>query len=322
MFSGKIFPYATAAVKSMETKLLTNEQIMYLADADSFDDVLKLLSDTDYNKNKKITKTNFSGIILEHISDVYKSVTELLGKHSFIDFFLYKYDFHNIKALIKSEISGKHVESILLNMGNVPLDILKEAIRERNYSKISFPEVKATDKAFDLFSKTNNPCYIDLVLDKACFSAMKRTAERINMVYLSDYVTKLIDIMNIRTYYRMTYLKISQDIFEYAFLDGGMIDLRFFINAFENSSGLKVFKETDYKILSENIPVNFFEKICDDHIMEQVKRAKYKSLTAEPVAGYVIAKECEASILKYIFSCKLNDIKKEKIKERVRKVYV
>ena len=49
--------------------------------------------------------------------------------------------------------------------------------------------------------------------------------------------------------------------------------------------------------------------------------AKYKTLTPEPVAAYILAKETEAKCVRIIMTCKLQDIDPETIKERVREAY-
>ena len=56
--------------------------------------------------------------------------------------------------------------------------------------------------------------------------------------------------------------------------------------------------------------------------MGYVKDAKYKTLTPEPVAAYILAKETEAKCVRIIMTCKLQDIDPETIKERVREAYV
>ena len=84
-------------------------------------------------------------------------------------------------------------------------------------------------------------------------------------------------------------------------------------------------KETSYGPLCETyMPQGFtvFEKACDDYLMGYVKDAKYKTLTPEPVAAYILAKETEAKCVRIIMTCKIQDIDPETIKERVREAYV
>ena len=52
------------------------------------------------------------------------------------------------------------------------------------------------------------------------------------------------------------------------------------------------------------------------------EKAKYKTLTPEPVVAYILAKETETKCVRIILTCKLHNIDTEIIKERVREVYV
>ena len=51
--------------------------------------------------------------------------------------------------------------------------------------------------------------------------------------------------------------------------------------------------ETGYKQITENcMTTGFteFERMCDDYLMSYVKDAKYKTLTPEPLVGYISRK--------------------------------
>lgn len=52
----------------------------------------------------------------------------LIPDEKIIDVFLYKNDYHNIKVLIKQEVSGIDGSNYLLDGGTVPLDELREAL--------------------------------------------------------------------------------------------------------------------------------------------------------------------------------------------------
>ena len=82
--------------------------------------------------------------------------------------------------------------------------------------------------------------------------------------------------------------------------------------------------ETGYGRLCDSMELGFtaFEKACDDYLTEYVKEAKYKTLTPEPVAAYILAKETEAKCVRIIMTCKLHNIDADTIKERVRGAYV
>ena len=96
------------------------------------------------------------------------------------------------------------------------------------------------------------------------------------------------------------------------------------LHAFKSDNVAAALKETGYGRLCDSMELGFtaFEKACDDYLTEYVKEAKYKTLTPEPVAAYILAKETEAKCVRIIMTCKLHNIDADTIKERVREAYV
>ena len=107
-------------------------------------------------------------------------------------------------------------------------------------------------------------------------------------------------------------------------MPGGELSTETLLRAYKSDSVAAVLKETAYGKLCESMELGFtaFEKVCDDYLTEYVKEAKYKTLTPEPVAAYILAKETEAKCVRIIMTCKLHQIDAETIKERVREAYV
>ena len=105
---------------------------------------------------------------------------------------------------------------------------------------------------------------------------------------------------------------------------GGEISAEALLHAFKSDNAAAALKETGYGRLCDSMELGFtaFEKACDDYLTEYVKEAKYKTLTPEPVAAYILAKETEAKCVRIIMTCKLHNIDAETIKERVREAYV
>lgn len=319
--ANKIYPYAVAAVRSMENKLLTKNQLLQMADAKTAEDAFKLFKETTYGKDNNFGIDEFDNAISSHLSDVYSSVSKLI-EGNFTDVFLIKNDYHNLKVLIKSEISGKNADNFLIDGGTIPVGKIVSAFRERKFNELASIDTKAINEAFEMYSATKNAKYIDFIMDKACFRAMKEAVKKTKLSYAVDYVTKLADITNLKTLFRICEFSLNPTIMEEAYVEGGSLSKEFFNKAaLENDFGSVI--DTEYKSLyDEAVSVGIFEKNCDDYIMNFIKEAKYKSLTGEPIVAYILAKENEARILKTILTCKISGIASETIKERVRETYV
>lgn len=324
MAKNKIYPFAVASIRSMENKLLTKQKMMQMADAKDAAEAFRILCETDYGKTENNNVYEFEKLIQNHLEEEYQAVGKLIPSETFMDIFKFKNDYHNIKVLIKEEIAKVNGKKYLTKGGTIPLESLQKNFRDRNYVELPNIKAEAVQEAIEMYAKTKNARYIDTILDRACFQVMSDSAHKLGNDYVSGYVSKLADMTNLKTLLRVWKLKRTEEELEDSIVPGGELPVDLIIRAFKNDV-IQVMKETSYGSLCETyMPQGFtaFEKACDDYLMGYVKDAKYKTLTPEPVAAYILAKETEAKCVRIIMTCKLQEIDPETIKERVREAYV
>lgn len=325
MARNKIYPFAVASVRSMENKLLTKQKLMQMAEAKDAAEALRILSETDYGKTEINDVHEFEKMIQNHLEAEYQAVGKLIASETFMDIFRFKNDYHNVKVLIKEEISKVNGKKYLIQGGSIPVDILQKNFRERNYMELPNIKADAVQEATEMYAKTKNARFIDSILDKACFQVMSDAAEKLGNEYVSKYIRKLADVTNLKTLLRIWQLKRSDEELEASIVPGGELPAELLIRALKNDNVIQMLKDTSYGTFCETYMdqgFTVFEKACDDYLMECIKDAKYKTLTPEPVAAYILAKETEAKCVRIIMTCKLHDIDAETIKERVREAYV
>lgn len=321
----RIYPFAVASVRSMENKLLTKQKLMQMAEAKDAAEALRMLQDSDYGKTQVSDVHEFEAMIQANLEEAYQAVGKLIPAETFMDIFRFKNDYHNVKVLIKEEISKVNGKKYLIQGGSIPLDVLQSNFRERNYMELPNIDAKAVEEAIELYAKTKNGAYIDTILDKACFRVMREAADKLGIAYVVKYVQKLADVTNLKTLLRIITLGRTEEELKANFVPGGELSVETLVRAMHSDSAVSVLKETAYgSLCAESMEQGFtvFEKACDDYLMDYIKDAKYKTLTAEPVAAYILAKETEAKCVRIIMTCKLQDIDAETIKERVREAYV
>ncbi len=325
MSKHKDYPFAVAVVRSKEINLVSNEKLMQMADAATPEEAIRILSECGYGDMGGGDIHDFEKLLSAQLSDAYRTVAGLIPEEKIIDVFLYKNDYHNIKVLIKQDISGIDGEKFLIDGGTVPLETIKSAFTERRFSELHGIDERAVTEAMETAAKTGDGRYVDLILDKACFDSMTEAAKDTKNDYVIEYVQRLADVTNIKTFVRIKRLGKKFKLFEESYVNGGTISIDKFRTAFENDNSAEILSGTGYKqICSDCMDVSFtkFEKNCDDYLMSYVRDAKYKTLTVEPVIGYILGKETEIKCVRIIMTCKLNNIAPETIKERVREAYV
>ncbi len=325
MAKERIYPFAVASVRSMENKLLTKQKLLQMAEAKDAEEALRFLQDSDYGKTQIGDVHEFETMIQANLEEAYQAVGKLIPNNEvFMDIFRFKNDYHNVKVLIKEEISKVNGRKYLIQGGSIPVEELRKFFRERNYMEMPCIDAKAVEEAIELYAKTKNGRYIDTILDRACFRVMSEAAEKLGIPYVATYVKKLADVTNLKTLYRIYSLNRTEQELTESLVPGGEISTETLLRAFKSDNAAAVLKETGYGRLCESMELGFtaFEKACDDYLTDYVKEAKYKTLTPEPVAAYILAKETEAKCVRIIMTCKLHNIDAETIKERVREAYV
>ncbi|MCI1959612.1 MAG: V-type ATP synthase subunit C [Clostridia bacterium] len=324
MAKNKIYPYAVARIRMLENSLLSQKNYEQLVESKSAAEVFKILSEAGYGGENSINEKNYEEALSNRLSKAYSDVVELVPDENFMDVFLLKNDYHNLKVLVKSEISGKDGSAFLVDGGTVSLEAMREAFASKNYSALHGYMAEAIGKAQDEYAKTQSGQSIDIVMDNYTFKDMVDTAKKCGNEYVSQYVNYLIDMTNLKDYLRVRNMKKGTSVFSSVYIHDGSISEDTFLKAFGGDNPAAGLKNCGYDALCEKMTDGFtaFEKNCDDFMMAFIKDAKYKSLTMEPMVAYIYAVEMEVKTVRIIISGKINGIDTDVIRERLRDAYV
>lgn len=321
----KIYPYAVARIRMLERSLLTEKEYMQMVDARSADEAMKVLVDAGYGEFGQADAREFEKLLSAQLSKAYSDVRELVTNENFMDVFLYKNDYHNLKVLIKADITGTDADNYLIGGGTVDLEVLKSAFATKNFGSIPFVMQEAVAEAYEAYGKNQSGQAVDLVLDKAAFKQMDITAKKSGSEFIKKYVEYVCDITNLKNFLRVKTMKRPFEMFAEIYVEGGSITADAFRTAYGADTPWAGFRGSQYgELCTEGMPQGFtvFERLCDNFIMRFIREAKYRSLTMEPMAAYIYARETEVKTVRIIMSGKLNDIDADIIKERLRDAYV
>jgi len=325
--------YSTSRVKSIEKHMLTRERAEKMIDAKTMEDALRVLDDCYYGYSNEVTDFNdYEGLLAEEHKKTYDFIRSIAPEAEHFNLFLYPYDYHNLKVLMKNEYLNKNETDILVDTGTIDLKVLMHALKERSFTDLTENMGKALNEVIEEFPKTKDPQLIDIIFDRYCFDEMLKAAEKTNNEYIIDYVKMQIDSNNIKTFVRLKKMKKSWDFFSRVFLQGGKVHEHIFIRnydePFEKFGELLLaydFKEVfleGTEALAETGKFTKLEKLLDNKLMEHVKSAKYFPYGIEALAGYLIAKDNEIKTARIILAGKTAGISPELIKERLRETYV
>ena len=321
----KLYPYAVARIRMLERSLLTEKNYIQMAEAKNADEAMKILLEAGYSEFGQADAKGFEPLLSAQLAKAYSDVRELVAEENFMDVFLYKNDYHNLKVLVKADISGTEPDAYLINGGTVDADVLKTAFATKNFSAVPYDMQEAITAAYEAYGKVQNGQAVDIVMDKAAFKQMNATAKKSGSGFIEKYVEYVCDITNLKSFLRIKTMKRPFETFAEVFVEGGSLTLDAFKAAYNGETPWAGFKGTQYgELCAEGMPKGFtvFERLCDNFVMSYIKDAKYKSLTMEPMAAYIYARETEVKTVRIIMSGKINGIDADIIKERLRDAYV
>lgn len=328
------FTQAMPRIRVLEKRLLDKAKIERMIDSTSPQNVLKVLQETEYAgiMNDIKNPQDYELILSRELQRVYKTMYDMTPNKLVVDIMSIKYDYHNIKVLIKGKILNKDFSNIIIPIGRYDVSKLKYAIENEYYRDLNKTITECIKTVFEDFQNFKDPQKIDIVLDNYMFYELNSIAKELNDKFISKYVKSLVDLTNLKTLLRTKKQNKDRDFFLSVILPYGSIDkdklLILFNDSIENIPGKLSY--TDYSnILKQGIEyyleldsVSAFEKLSDDYIMNLMKQAKYVSFGAEPFIGYIYAKENEIKLIRIIMVGKLNNVSSEVIRERLRDIYV
>jgi V/A-type H+-transporting ATPase subunit C len=327
------FTQAVARLRVLETRLLNKVKIERMIDSNSAEDVLKILQETEYSGlmgNIKIAE-DYNVLLKEELKRVYSLMYKVSPNRTIVDIMSLKYDYHNIKVLLKGRALDKDFSHMLIPVGTIDIEKLKlyiETMEYRDLNPIMREGILKTEKSYE---ELKDPQKIDTIIDKYMYTDMLARAKVLNVDFIINYIKRSIDFTNIKTIIRLKKQEKNITFLKEVMLDGGDIDDDILVKAFNepienmaNKFALSKYGEVITQGIEEYIQtgkLSALEKLSENFIMKNLKDAKYVSFGPEPIFAYIAAKETEIKIIRIIMVGKLNNVSADVIRERVREVY-
>ncbi len=329
----KDYVFASSRVRSVEKYLLSRDKAEALTDSKTPDDALKLLYDLGYGDDSEtISVGQFEALLTVEIKKAYSFIHGIAPDPEELFPFLYPYDYHNLKVLMKAEYLDMDPQPFLMDVGTIPAAQMTALVRERNFVGLTDRMRNALLEVIDVFARTADPQAIDLIFDKACFAEMREAAVATGSEFIIDYVRLQIDTINLKSFARARQMGKPWDFFSQVFIEGGRIQDKLFISGYDEPYeqfaeklipyGLALPMTEGGAMLRETGRFTALERLCDNRLMDFAKGAKHVSFGIEPLAAYLIAKEIEIRTVRIIMTGLLQGLSKEAMAERVRDSYV
>ncbi|MFU0800091.1 MAG: V-type ATP synthase subunit C [Xylanivirga thermophila] len=327
------YNYAVGRIKALEPKLLGKDRIDRMVDANSPQDVLKILSETDYAIAVSELKTpyEYEDMLSRELKGVYDLMQSISPNPDLTQLFFINQDIHNVKVILKSKYLKMENPEPLMGVSTVPIDNIKKAIDDNDYRDLPNYIAGALEILENMLSTKVDPQKIDVVLDKAMYRHIFCICRDQKDEFVKGYFEKKVDLVNIKTLLRVKRIGNGAEFLRHLLLPGGILNEDFFVQALDQPSEwlMNELKNSEYERViipgvqqfAKQGSLTLYERLADDYLMDYIKAKKWESFGIAPIVAYILAKQNEIDLIRIIMVGKINNIPADKISERLRDTY-
>jgi len=171
--------YGVGRIRALETRLLTPGQIERMANAYDFEAAFGVLSETVYSEILPRLKSSFDfeDLCQLELLSLKNLMDRIAPENEILKVFFRKYDYLNLKILLRSLLVKAEDITIYSKVGTIPFEKLKtyvfEGLRDLDEKEI----IEAIDAAKANYEQDKDPANLDIFLDKHYFSYLKRMTD-------------------------------------------------------------------------------------------------------------------------------------------------
>ena len=321
--------YVSAYIRAKEASLLTAQRLGQMAEAASFDEAARILTECGYPELTGASDGDLEKAFAVRRSEVLADMEKLCPEKALAEAFRLRYDYHNAKVLVKSEGAGVPGGELLSGAGRVSPEKLQEAYEQEDWRSVPPRLAAAIREAKRTLSRTANPQLADIGIDKAYFAELLALTETLSDGFYTGYVRLSIDVANLKSAVRCIRGGMDEGVLRAALIPGGNIPA--------SRIGGRVYSEgvaaifTDRALLDaaaqgqkaiEGGALSPFERQCDNALTRYLSDGKYVPFGTAPVVAYLAALEGEIVAARMVLLGKRDGVSPEMLRERLRDSYV
>ena len=315
--------FLASRVRALERKLLTAPRIEQLLTAGDVAACSQLLSELGYEPIHD--EASLQASLKQQREAVFSDIARFMPEPELLDVFRLKYDYHNIKTLLKDRSGGR----LLMDAGCISAaDMERQYAESGNWQFLPKEMADAAKEAADVLAETGNPQRSDFILDRAYFAQLRRLAQESRCAYLQDYIRAMIDAANLRSLVRTERLRTDPGFLRQVLFDGGSVSVDTIVTHAGNGPAA-LYRATPFRAAAEageeaakGGSLTAFERACDNAVLLAAGKARSIPFGVEVVLGYLAAKEAEWTAVRIIMSGRMAGMTADAIRERLRDQYV
>ncbi|XKT74388.1 MAG: V-type ATPase subunit [Patescibacteria group bacterium UBA2163] len=320
--------YAGTHAYVLLQKLLSETQRELLLGAENYDAFLQSLRETFlgvYMDSEGADSEALTQALDRATLNAKREIERLLPNSELFTFIWLRYDFYNLKVLMKQEAQERSAD---IKRTQSPLGTLSPEALERVVQSGNFTTLPPALSAAVRESKKNTRASLDVIMDRHYLTAAAEYAARTEDPFVNNYVALIIDLFNLRTRLRVL---LSEENGASTSLDtvvttGGTIpatslekkdDVLHRLARFGGES----FWRDAIATYEENGDFTLIDKAADDYLMHWLKRESVTVHSLAPIFAYFRVVQENVQFIRTVATAKYVGLDETLLRTLIRNSY-
>lgn len=312
------YVYAAAYVRALENRFLNNNDIEALITADSYLDAVRLLKENGFF-SEEIPFLKIDEALLKKQEKYLNEAIWASPEKDMLNIFLYKNDFHNLKAVLKAAACGiKKYERFLLFPADIAWGLFVEAAEKADFSVLPKDMRKTAEEAYNALNILHEPSLCEAITDKACMDKMMKKARE--NTFMQELIRLENTMADIKTAYRCGKAGNDKAFLEKSLSEEPAVNRSELIEAAMEKNVPEFLKKNGITEAEEALKKgsSYFEQYANKKIYEYIRRYGNVSFGIEAVIAYIYRGRAETDIIRIILNAKYNKISAEEIRSSIK----
>jgi V/A-type H+-transporting ATPase subunit C len=312
------YTYTVGRVRVLENRLLSQRALHDAVAAADYSAAVDALREGGYESEPG--GTGLRRMLEEHQNRLRAFLYESLPRGPLRDYLLSAVDYANLKAALIARLIEK--EPTLHDGGLAPVEALDALAAGGDADELPEPLDAVARAALETWEDEGDPYLLQQHVDRAAFSRRLELAAEIDLPFLDRYLELEIDLINLASLARCLNAAEPAELADTAFIDGGSLEyerLRRLARSGERDEALDYVRGTPYAEIAADAvsggPAGLRRLRLGGsrRKLDFLRRARLASFGAEPVLAYYYFKRNELELVRFILTCKLNEIPPDEI---------
>ena len=136
--------FISTYLHSRERDLLTAARMERMIEAPTAEEAAKVLAEIGYGEFNPSSERELSAVLASEQEKLFEDLYRFVPDKAVVDVFKVKYDYHNLKTLLKARAMGVDGGRLLLDAGRVSAQEMNRAVTEGDYNALPELDRKST----------------------------------------------------------------------------------------------------------------------------------------------------------------------------------